>query len=51
MTRSVRDISVASRQQASQYERMTGAMQAVIEIAEQVAGTRNRRRKAPSVWS
>src|SRR5262249_48360490 len=38
MTRSVRDISVASRQQASQYERMTGAMQAVIEIAEQVAG-------------
>jgi Single cache domain 3 len=38
ITRSVRDISVASRQQASQYERMTGAMQAVIEIAEQVAG-------------
>ncbi|MGH2517247.1 MAG: cache domain-containing protein, partial [Ktedonobacterales bacterium] len=38
MTRSVRDISVASKQQASQYERMTGAMQAVIEIAEQVAG-------------
>jgi hypothetical protein len=38
MTRSVRDISVASKQQATQYERMTGAMQAVIEIAEQVAG-------------
>lgn len=38
ITRSVRDISVASKQQASQYERMTGAMQAVIEIAEQVAG-------------
>jgi hypothetical protein len=38
MTRSVRDISVASRQQASQFERMSGAMQAVIEIAEQVAG-------------
>ncbi len=37
MTRSVRDISNSSRQQASQYERMTGAMQAVIEIAEQVA--------------
>lgn len=38
MTRSVRDISVASRQQAAQFERMSGAMQAVIEIAEQVAG-------------
>jgi hypothetical protein len=38
MTRSVRDISGSSRQQAAQYERMTGAMQAVIEIAEQVAG-------------
>lgn len=38
ITRSVRDISVVSRQQAAQYERMTGAMQAVIEIAEQVAG-------------
>ncbi len=38
ITRSVRDISVASKQQAVQYERMTGAMQAVIEIAEQVAG-------------
>lgn len=38
ITRSVRDISVSSKQQASQYERMTGAMQAVIEIAEQVAG-------------
>ena len=38
ITRSVRDISVTSKQQAAQYERMTGAMQAVIEIAEQVAG-------------
>ena len=38
MTRSVRDISVASQQESAQYERMTGAMQAVIEIAEQVAG-------------
>lgn len=38
ITRSVRDISVGSRQQAAQYERMSGAMQAVIEIAEQVAG-------------
>lgn len=36
MTRSVRDISNLSRQQASQFERMAGAMQAVIEIAEQV---------------
>jgi hypothetical protein len=39
ITRSVRDISVASRQQAAQYERMTGAMQAVIEIADQVANS------------
>jgi hypothetical protein len=38
ITRSVRDISVASRQQSSTYERMTGAMQAVMEVAEQVAG-------------
>lgn len=38
ITRSVRDISVASRQQAATYERMTGAMQAVMEVAEQVAG-------------
>jgi hypothetical protein len=38
ITRSVRDISVASKQQSVQYDRMTGAMQAVIEIAEQVAG-------------
>lgn len=37
ITRSVRDISVATRQQSAQYERMTGAMQAVIEIADQVA--------------
>ena len=39
MTRSVRDISGSTRQQAAQYERMTGAMQAVIEIAEQVSGS------------
>ncbi len=39
MTRSVRDISASTRQQAAQYERMTGAMQAVIEIAEQVSGS------------
>lgn len=38
ITRSVRDISMASRQQAATYERMTGAMQAVMEVAEQVAG-------------
>src|SRR5690348_3734620 len=38
ITRSVRDISGSTKQQAAQYERMTGAMQAVIEIAEQVAG-------------
>jgi hypothetical protein len=38
ITRSMRDISMASRQQASTYERMTGAMQAVMEVAEQVAG-------------
>ncbi len=38
ITRSVRDISNASRQQAATYERMTGAMQAVMEVAEQVAG-------------
>jgi hypothetical protein len=38
ITRSVRDISVASRQQVATYERMTGAMQAVMEVAEQVAG-------------
>ncbi len=37
ITRSVRDISSASRQEAQQYERMTGAMQAVMEIAEQVS--------------
>ncbi|HEX6121664.1 MAG TPA: hypothetical protein VFY89_00815, partial [Ktedonobacterales bacterium] len=39
ITRSVRDISIASRQQATQYERMAGAMQAVIEIADQVANS------------
>src|SRR6185437_1844100 len=38
MTRSVRDISQSSRQQSAQYDRMGGAMQAVFEIAEQVAG-------------
>jgi hypothetical protein len=38
ITRSVRDISVASRHQSATYERMTGAMQAVMEVAEQVAG-------------
>ena len=37
ITRSVRDISSASRQEAQQYERMTGAMQAVMEIAEQAS--------------
>ncbi len=37
ITRSVRDISAASRQEAQQYERMTGAMQAVMEIAGQVS--------------
>ncbi|HEY7974124.1 MAG TPA: cache domain-containing protein, partial [Ktedonobacterales bacterium] len=39
ITRSVRDISAASRQEAQQYDRMTSAMQAVIEIAEQVAAS------------
>lgn len=39
ITRSVRDISAASRQEAQQYDRMTSAMQAVIEIAEQVASS------------
>ncbi|HZC04291.1 MAG TPA: cache domain-containing protein, partial [Ktedonobacterales bacterium] len=39
ITRSVRDISAASRQEAQQYDRMTNAMQAVIEIAEQVAAS------------
>jgi Single cache domain 3 len=38
VTRSMRDISHASQQQAATYERMTGAMQAVMEVAEQVAG-------------
>lgn len=38
MTRSVRDISVASHQQTTTIERMSGAMQAVVEIADQVAG-------------
>src|SRR5260221_5774380 len=37
ITRSVRDISVASRHQTSTYERMTAAMQAVMEVAQQVA--------------
>jgi hypothetical protein len=39
ITRSVRDISAASRQEAQQYDRMTSAMQAVVEIAEQVASS------------
>ena len=39
MTRSVRDISVASHQQTTTIERMSGAMQAVVEIADQVAGS------------
>lgn len=37
MTRSTHDISVQSRQQAATYERMNGAMQAVMEVAQQVA--------------
>lgn len=38
MTRSVRDISVATHQQTTTVERMSSAMQAVVEIADQVAG-------------
>ncbi|HEY7348937.1 MAG TPA: cache domain-containing protein [Ktedonobacterales bacterium] len=37
VTRSTHDISVQSRQQASTVERMNGAMQAVMEVAQQVA--------------
>lgn len=37
ITRSTHDISVQSRQQASTCERMNGAMQAVMEVAQQVA--------------
>ncbi len=37
LTRSTHDISVQSRQQASTVERMNGAMQAVMEVAQQVA--------------
>lgn len=37
MTRSTHDISIQSRQQAATYERMNGAMQAVMEVAQQVA--------------
>lgn len=37
VTRSTYDISVASRQQAATVERMNGAMQAVMEVAQQVA--------------
>jgi Cache 3/Cache 2 fusion domain len=37
ITRSTHDISVQSRQQAATYERMNGAMQAVMEVAQQVA--------------
>jgi methyl-accepting chemotaxis protein len=38
MTRSVHDISVATQFQTTTIERMAGAMQAVVEIADQVAG-------------
>jgi hypothetical protein len=37
LTRSSHDISIQSSQQASTVERMNGAMQAVIEVAQQVA--------------
>jgi hypothetical protein len=37
VTRSTYDIGVASRQQAATVERMNGAMQAVMEVAQQVA--------------
>jgi hypothetical protein len=37
VTRSTHDISVQSRQQASTVDRMNGAMQAVMEVAQQVA--------------
>ncbi len=37
LTRSTHDISVQSRQQASTVDRMNGAMQAVMEVAQQVA--------------
>jgi len=37
ITRSTHDISVQSRQQASTVDRMNGAMQAVMEVAQQVA--------------
>ncbi len=37
ITRSMHDISVQSRQQAATCERMNGAMQAVMEVAQQVA--------------
>jgi hypothetical protein len=39
MTRSANDISVASRHQATTIERMTSAMAAVVEIADQVSGS------------
>ncbi len=39
MTRSVNDINNASRNQTSTVERMTSAMQAVIEIADQVSSS------------
>ncbi len=39
MTRSVRDISMASHQQTTTVERMASAMQAVVEIADQVANS------------
>ncbi len=37
VTRSTHDISIQSRQQASTVDRMNGAMQAVMEVAQQVA--------------
>ena len=39
MTRSVRDISVSSQQHATTVDRMSSAMEAVIEVADQVANS------------
>ena len=39
MTRSAGDISVASRHQTTTIERMSSAMEAVVEIADQVSGS------------
>jgi len=41
ISRSMHDISIASQQQAKTYARMNGAMQAVTEVAEQVARDSN----------